>query len=130
MRPVLIILLLSFVGCLASETPYNPMKKAVVADIAPVATHDGAEIDLDELDDKLDAIVKMGDVELMMEMFLIQLAIEKDVKELIEAKDNLNTEILKTAGKLSQEQMDEFNEWLAQYGIQIKRRRKSRSKAF
>jgi len=142
MRPVLVVLLLILVGCLASEEPRNPMKRPATdvapvasknSEVAPVASKDAPEqVEPDEApeseQDLMERLGEMDKVSLMKEMFLLQLNLTEDAKELIEARDELNTGILNLSKELTQKQMDEFNLWLRPYGVQIERRRKARSK--
>lgn len=141
MRPVLIVLLLILVGCFASEAPRNPMKKRAPS-VAPVRSKTPAAAPVkpakpakpvapDEAPEDqsfLDEFGELDRVALMKEMFLLQRDLGKDAKEAVESKDELNARLLKLSALLTQKQMDEFNKWLFQYGVQIERRRKASSK--
>jgi hypothetical protein len=110
MRFYFFALLIVLTGCLAAQTPHNPMKPE--ADVAPVesATQaDPAPVAPDPAPEPLPDLALPGmRVELMKEMFQAQLS--------------LNAEILKMAELITEEELCELNEWLLQYGVQIERR--------
>jgi len=97
MRAFFVILLMSLSGCLGTQSSHNPLKKTKAKGVAPVSAPASIPpAPMPELDR----------ASLMKEMFLVQ--------------RDLNHQILKMAEALSEIELMEFNEWLAQYGRQLR----------
>ncbi len=102
MRYLLLVLVTIFCGCVATQPPHNPLTKPDPVKEAPVEPAVPA----------VPATPALSGVELMKEMFLTQ----RDMK----------AQILKLAETLTDEELAGLNEWLVQYGVQIRRPERSK----
>ena len=85
-------------GCLAVQAPHNPMQEAVGA--AQVSSADVAPVENS-------APAQLNPIELLKTLFL--------------TRKNINDQILRMAKGLSDSELTEFNLWLRQHGVQLRR---------
>ena len=104
MRAVLLSMVICLGGCLATQPDHNPLKKgkkqkeAVVAPTAPEKPKSS--------EPGVPSEPGMTRVELMQEMFLMQ--------------TELSAQILKSAEDLTPDELQEFNEFLAPFGRELR----------
>lgn len=122
MRFTALALVLTLVGCLGTGPHVNPMKrkKKEKAEAAPVATATAAPVGSSAAPAETPELPTLTRVQAMKEAFLAR-------KKAQEAAQEAHHRFFRLANGLTPDELKELNEWLHQFGIELKRKEEKSS---